>query len=74
MEPMAKAFRLGLKRTDMFIKLFFINQMIVPGSVYWNLGVGREKEGVGSDDEGMNTLRVLGENIAWLLSKTKGAV
>ena len=54
---------------DTINKLFFINQMIVPGSVYWNLGVGREKEEAKSDDEGMNTMKVLGENMAWLLKK-----
>ena len=54
---------------DAINKLFFINQMIVPGSVYWNLGFGLEKEEVKGDDEGMNTMKVLGENMAWLLKK-----
>ena len=54
---------------DAINKLFFINQMIVPGSIYWNLGVGREKGDVKADDEGVKTMKVLGENIAWLLKK-----
>ena len=54
---------------DAINKLFFINQMIVPGSIYWNLGVGREKGDVNADDEGVKTMKVLGENIAWLLKK-----
>ena len=54
---------------DAINKLFFINQMIVPGSVYWNLGFGLEKEEVKGDNEGMNTMKVLGENMAWLLNK-----
>lgn len=54
---------------DAINKLFFINQMIVPGSVYWNLGFGLEKGEVKGDDEGMNTMKVLGENMAWLLKK-----
>lgn len=54
---------------DAINKLFFINQMIVPGSIYWNVGFGRGPEEVKDDDEGMNTMRILGENMAWLLKK-----
>ncbi len=56
---------------DAINKLFFINQMIVPGSVYWNLGMGLEKGEVKADEEGMHTMKVLGENMAWLLKKIK---
>jgi multimeric flavodoxin WrbA len=54
---------------DAINKFFFINQVIVPGSVYWNLGIGLNKEEVKNDDEGMNTMKVLGENMAWLLQR-----
>jgi len=43
--------------------------MLVPGSSYWNIGIGREKGEVLKDEEGMKTMKVLGENIAWLLEK-----
>ncbi len=49
--------------------LFFISQMIVPGSSYWNLGIGREIGQVEQDEEGIQTMRVLGQNMAWLLKK-----
>ena len=48
---------------------FFIGQMIVPGSSYWNLGMGRQKGEVEKDDEGIQTMKNLGRNIAWLLRK-----
>jgi multimeric flavodoxin WrbA len=48
---------------------FLIGQMIVPGSSYWNVGIGREKGEVQNDDEGVNTMRNLGRNMAWLLKK-----
>jgi multimeric flavodoxin WrbA len=48
---------------------FFIGQMIVPGSSYWNLGMGRQKGEVEKDDEGIKTMKDLGRNIAWLLGK-----
>jgi multimeric flavodoxin WrbA len=48
---------------------FFIGEMIVPGSSYWNMGFGREKGEVEKDEEGISTMRTLGENMAWLLKK-----
>lgn len=53
-------------------KLYFINQMIVPGSVYWNLGIGLQKGDVGNDEEGLRTMKVLGENMAWVLQGLNG--
>jgi len=50
---------------------FLINEMIVPGSSYWNVGIGREKGEVLKDEEGMRTMKVLGENMAWLMKKLK---
>lgn len=54
---------------DSINHLFFISQMIVPGSCYWNLGIGMGKGDVESDAEGMHVMQVLGENMAWLLKK-----
>ncbi len=51
---------------------FFIGQMIVPGSIYWNMGFGLDKGEVEKDEEGVETMKVLGENMAWLLKKIQG--
>jgi len=51
---------------------FLINQMIVPGSSYWNLGIGREPGEVEGDSEGVKTMSTLGRNMAWLLKKLAG--
>lgn len=51
---------------------FFINQMIVPGSNYWNMGFGLDKGDVEKDEEGLGTMKVLGKNMAWLLKKIHG--
>ncbi len=48
---------------------FFINQMIVPGSSYWNLGIGQQIGDVEKDSEGIDTMKTLGKNMAWLLKK-----
>jgi len=50
---------------------FLISGMIVPGSIYWNLGKGREIGDVESDEEGIQTMAELGENMAWLMQKIK---
>jgi len=46
--------------------------MIVPGSSYWNLGIGRQPGEVRSDIEGVQTMKNLGKNMAWLLKKING--
>jgi multimeric flavodoxin WrbA len=43
--------------------------MIIPGSSYWNLAIGREAGEVEGDEEGMATMENLGKNMAWLLKK-----
>lgn len=48
---------------------FLIGQMIVPGSSYWSLGFGRQKGEVEKDEEGIQIMKDLGKNMAWLLKK-----
>ena len=45
--------------------------MIVPGSIYWNMGIGYHPGDVKNDDEGVRTMTILGQNIYWLLKKLK---
>jgi multimeric flavodoxin WrbA len=54
---------------DTLNHFFLIGEMIIVGSSYWNVGIGREKGEVEGDAEGMKTMRRLGENMAWLLAK-----
>jgi multimeric flavodoxin WrbA len=54
---------------DSINHFFFIGQMIVPGSSYWNVGIGRDKGEVEKDTEGLATMDVLGQNMAWVLKK-----
>ena len=48
---------------------FLINQIIVPGSSYWNFAFGRNPGDVLTDQEGMQTMETLGLNMAWLIKK-----
>jgi multimeric flavodoxin WrbA len=54
---------------DSINHLFTISQMIIPGSSYWNIGMGLDEGDVGRDDEGIRTMHTLGQNMAWLLKK-----
>lgn len=54
---------------DSINHFFLISQMIVPGSFYWNLGIGRKPGEVDQDSEGLETMELLGQNMAWLLKK-----
>jgi multimeric flavodoxin WrbA len=54
---------------DTLNHFFFINQMVVPGSSYWNIGIGLAPGDVNGDDEGMMTMKTLGINMAWLMKK-----
>jgi multimeric flavodoxin WrbA len=54
------------------LNLFFLyNQMVVPGSSYWNMAVGMNPGDVQNDAEGMQTMADLGKNMAWLMHKLK---
>jgi multimeric flavodoxin WrbA len=56
---------------DSINHFFLINEMIIPGSSYWNIGIGKEKGEVLEDEEAMKTMKVLAENMIWLLKKIK---
>ena len=57
---------------DSMNHFFLIEQMIVPGSIYWNMGFGLQKGDVEKDEEGIRTMKNLGQNMAWLLKKIQG--
>ena len=46
--------------------MFLTSSMIVPGSLYWNLGLGTDKGEVNGDEEAMRNMNHLGQTIAWL--------
>ncbi len=59
----------GMQTFNSLNAFFFIGQMVVPGSSYWNMGFGREPGQVENDQEGIKTMRDLGRNMAWLMKK-----
>jgi len=62
--------RNGALETFNAINNFFtISQIMIVSSSYWNQGVGRNPGEVMDDPEGIQTMKTLAENMAWLLEK-----
>lgn len=52
---------------DQINKYFAMNNMPIVTSQYWNMVHGSKPEDVLKDEEGMQTMRTLANNMAWLL-------
>lgn len=52
---------------DQLNKYMTISNMLVVGSQYWNMIHGSRAEDVAQDEEGLQTMRTLGRNMAWVL-------
>ncbi len=64
----ASARRAGTTATlDALNKYFTIRQMPVVASTYWNMVHGSQAEDVENDFEGLQTMRNIGKNMAWLI-------
>jgi multimeric flavodoxin WrbA len=71
--PIAVARRGGQTFTLQEMLMFFlINDMIVPGSTYWNMVFGRLPGEVWQDEEGIETIRHFSDNVAKLIKKLYG--
>jgi len=70
--PIVVARRGGHTATLQELLMFFLmNDMIVPGSTYWNMVFGREPGEALDDEEGMQTIRRFAENVAFLIAKLR---
>lgn len=53
-------------------RMYLISGMIIPGSTYWNLGIGLDKGEAHNDAEGLANMADLGETIALLGKALQG--
>jgi multimeric flavodoxin WrbA len=68
--PVAVARRAGQNFTyAQLLMWFMINDMVVPGSSYWNVAVAREPGKVVEDAEALATVDRFAENLAWLAER-----
>jgi multimeric flavodoxin WrbA len=65
--PIAIARRAGHNFTYAQLMFWFtINDMIVPGSTYWNVALAKDAGAVKEDTEALATIDRFAENLAWL--------
>lgn len=68
--PIAVGRRGGLTSTiQEMMMVYLANDMIIPGSNYWNIVYGQNPGDVMNDTEGLETIRRFSENISFLISK-----
>lgn len=68
--PIAVARRAGHNFTYAQLLLWYmINDMVVPGSTYWNVALAREPGAVMQDTEALETIDRFADNLAWLAKK-----
>jgi len=68
--PVVVARRAGKTFTFAQLALFYaINDMILVGSSYWTIAIGRNPGEALQDEEGVNTMKKFGKNIAEIMKK-----
>jgi len=58
----------ALQAVDTMNHFFLNHEMYVAGSTYWNMAYGQMPGDVNQDEEGLNNMRNLGQNMAFLLN------
>jgi multimeric flavodoxin WrbA len=53
------------------LMMYFISDMIVPGSSYWNIAFGHDTGSVASDEEGVATVKKFAANVATVILKMR---
>jgi multimeric flavodoxin WrbA len=70
--PVAVARRGGHTLTLQEMSMFFsINNMIIVGSSYWNMVIAGAEGTATEDEEGIDTIKLFGENVAKVIKKLK---
>ena len=59
----------GMTTVDTMNHFLLNKEVILAGSIYWNIVYGKEKGDVLKDSEGINNMVNLGQNMAWILKK-----
>lgn len=59
----------GMAAVDTMNHFFLNHEVIVVGSTYWNMAYGRMPGDVLQDEEGINNMKNLGQNMAFLIKR-----
>lgn len=70
--PIAVARRAGHNFTyAQLLMWYMINDMVVPGSSYWNVALAREPGAVNQDTEALETVDRFADNLVWLAQRLR---
>lgn len=68
--PIAVAGESGqLTTLNCLIDFYLVNEMIIPSSIYWNIGTGAYKGAVEKDKKGQSYIKKFAQNLAWTMKK-----
>jgi multimeric flavodoxin WrbA len=59
----------GMTAVDTLNHFLLNKEVLLVGSTYWNMVYGKNIGDVAQDEEGMENMRNLGQNMAWLMKK-----
>jgi len=59
----------GMTAVDTLNHFLLNKEVLLVGSTYWNMVYGKNIGDVAQDEEGMENMKNLGQNIAWLMKK-----
>ena len=69
MTKLTRLFVDGMTAVDTMNHFFLNKEVIIAGSTYWNMVYGKDIGDVLNDVEGINNMKNLGQNMAWILSQ-----
>ncbi len=73
--PIAVAGETGhLTTLNCLVNFYLVNEMVMPGSHYWNIGTGVNKGDILNDQKGISYIKRFAKNIAWLMRKIEEEV
>ena len=58
-----------LATINCLVDFYLVNEMFIPSSNYWNIGVGTQKGDIEKDKKGKSYIMRFGQNLAWLMKK-----
>lgn len=58
-----------LTTINCLIDFYLVNEMLIPSSTYWNIGVGVHKGEIEKDEKGKSYIMRFAQNLAWVMKK-----
>lgn len=71
--PIAIAGETGqLTTINCLVDFYLVNEMIIPSSTYWNIGIGVHKGDIEKDEKAKSYIIRFAQNLAWIIKSLEG--